>query len=108
MKRPKNYAKKLLSDKETPARCYYCKEPTLYALYDCKDLSEVWACPKCIKNIGKVKRFRPKIVNTTTFIKSVKKSQNLHIKKIEDASKDGLQGQPLIVERQLNLGEVAL
>jgi len=83
MKRPKNYAKKLISDNSDPAKCYYCKKPTLYALYDYKDSSEVWACPVCIIKIGKVKRFKPKTINSPSYEKSVKKINNSLIKKQE-------------------------
>lgn len=42
-----------------PARCYYCHRfNTLFALYDEKDMSEVFCCPECALKVGKIKRLK--------------------------------------------------
>ena len=80
VKRPKCTAKKWSSDDITQP-CWYCKAPTLYAMYDPRDDSEVWACPDCMYKIGRIKKFSPSRLKCTLDKKKSKNKEVLGVKK---------------------------
>lgn len=84
----KSRARLLLSGQDF-ALCWFCKKPTQYVLEDARDDSEVWCCPLCLGKEGRIRRFKRKTSYSTTLAKSLKKSQNLHIKSLPDTSREG-------------------
>ena len=83
VKRKKHTTKKI--SVKADATCYYCENKTAWALYDWKDNSEVWACEKCLWEVGKIRKFRPKTSKHSTLKEKEKIGSVSRIKNITNA-----------------------
>jgi len=87
-KRKKHTCKKI--SVKADASCYYCEKKTAWGLYDPKDDSEVWTCEDCLWKVGKIKKFRPKVMKHPTLKEKEKISSVLCVKNITTAPIRGI------------------